>query len=114
MLRDESYSYKDIIAKTGISMTHIYNINTGKRRKRDGIEYPIRKSNTKGTKGLKFSPTECLELHELLKNTRMSYEELAEKYNCSKDTIGDINRGMKKTYVLSGWVYPIRDPHTVR
>lgn len=114
MLKDESYSYKDIIEKTGISMTHIYNINTGKRRKREGIEYPIRKSNTKGTKGLKLSPAECLELHELLKNTRMSYEELAEKYNCSKDTIGDINRGMKKTYILSDWSYPIRDSYTVR
>lgn len=33
MLRDQSYSYKDIIAKTGISMTHIYNINTGRRRR---------------------------------------------------------------------------------
>lgn len=59
MLRDESYSYKDIINKTGISMTHIYNINTGARRKRDDLEYPIRKSNTKGTRGLKFSPEEC-------------------------------------------------------
>ena len=56
MLQDESYSYKDIINKTGISMTHIYNINTGKRRRKDNIKYPIRTSNTKGTKGLKFSP----------------------------------------------------------
>ena len=56
MLQDESYSYKDIMNKTGISMTHIYNINTGKRRKKDNIKYPIRTSNTKGTKGLKFSP----------------------------------------------------------
>ena len=30
MLKDESYSYQDIINKTGVSMTHIYNINTGK------------------------------------------------------------------------------------
>lgn len=35
MLKDESYSYKDIIDKTGISMTHIYNINIGARKKRD-------------------------------------------------------------------------------
>ena len=63
MLKDENFSYQNIIDKTGISMTHIYNINTGARRKRDDLEYPIRKSNTKGTRGLKFSPEECLELH---------------------------------------------------
>ena len=72
MLRDESYSYKDIVNKTGISMTHIYNINTGKRRKQDNIQYPIRKSNTKGTKGLKFSPEECKNIHEeILKTKKM-------------------------------------------
>lgn len=36
-------------------MTHIYNINTGRRRRQKNINYPIRPSNTKGTKGLKFS-----------------------------------------------------------
>ena len=76
MLKDESYSYNDIIAKTGISMTHIYNINTGARRRRDDLTYPIRKSNTKGTKGLKLSPEENLEIHNLLKNTSLSYEEI--------------------------------------
>ena len=114
MLRDESYSYQDIIDKTGISMTHIYNINTGKRRKRDNLEYPIRASNTKGTKGLKFSVAECEEIHNLLKNTQMAYEELADKYNCTKDTIGRINRGQIKNYILPDWTYPIRDSATVR
>ena len=39
-----------------MSMTHIYNINIRARRKRDDIDYPIRKPNTKGTKGLKLTP----------------------------------------------------------
>ena len=64
MLKDESYSYQDIINKTGVSMTHIYNINTGKRRKRDDLQYPIRQSNTKGTRGLKFSQEECEKIHQ--------------------------------------------------
>lgn len=114
MLKDESYSYKDIVAKTGISMTHIYNINTGKRRKRNDINYPIRSSNTKGTKGLKFSPQECLEIHELLKNTELAYEEIAKKYNCIASTIGDINKGKTKNYQLKEYEYPIRDEHLVR
>lgn len=114
MLRDESYAYKDIIEKTGISMTHIYNINTGNRRRRDGIEYPIRKSNTKGTRGLKLSPDECSKIHNLLLETELAYEEIASQFNCAKDMIGDINRGKIKAYRIEGWEYPIRDTHTVR
>lgn len=108
MLKDESYSYNDIIAKTGISMTHIYNINTGVRRRRDDLTYPIRKSNTKGTKGLKLSPEENLEIHNLLKNTSLSYEEIGQKYGVKRDTIGDINAGKTKSYLLENWTYPIR------
>ena len=114
MLKDESYSYKDIIEKTGISMTHIYNINTGKRRKREDISYPIRESNIKGTRGLKLSPDECREVHRLLQDTELSYEELAEQFNCNRSTISNINRGQTKSYRLDNYNYPIRDPHTVR
>lgn len=114
MLRDESYSYQDIINKTGISMTHIYNINTGKRRKRDNLNYPIRESNTKGTKGLKLSPEECKEVHQLLKDTRLSIEEIAEMYSCEKTTISRINRGLTKSYLLENWTYPIRDKQIAR
>lgn len=32
MLKDESYSLTDISKKTGVSLTHIYNINVGQRR----------------------------------------------------------------------------------
>ena len=63
MLKDESYSYNDIMNKTGVSLTHIYNINIGARRFRSEINYPIRPSNTKGTKGLKFSQLECEQIH---------------------------------------------------
>lgn len=71
MLKDESYSYQDIINKIGVSMTHIYNINTGKRRKRDDLQYPIRQSNAKGTRGLKFSQEECEKIHqEILSNKK--------------------------------------------
>lgn len=108
MLKDESYSYNDIMAKTGISMTHIYNINTGARRKRNDLVYPIRKFNTKGTKGLKLSPEENLEIHNLLKDTSLSYKEIGQKYGVKRDTIGDINAGKTKSYLLDNWIYPIR------
>lgn len=108
MLRDESYSYKDIIAKTGISMTHIYNINTGKRRKRDNIEYPIRQSNTKGTRGLKFSPEECEQIHQAILKNDKTFKQLGEQFNCSSSTISDINAGRTKAYKLEKYSYPLR------
>lgn len=51
MLKDNNFSYNDISEKTGVSLTHIYNINTGNRRKISGLSYPIRPQYTKGTKG---------------------------------------------------------------
>lgn len=114
MLKDESYSYNDIIEKTGISMTHIYNINTGKRRKRDNLEYPIRKSNTKGTKGLKFSPEENKEIHKLLLETTLTFEEIANQFNCKKETISRINKGETKNYILDEYTYPLRNEALAR
>lgn len=58
-------------------MTHIYNINTGKRRKKDNISYPIRNSNIKGTKGLKFSLEENIQIHQLLLNSPLEMKEIA-------------------------------------
>jgi group I intron endonuclease len=108
MLKDESYSYNDIMNKTGISMTHIYNINTGKRRKRDNLIYPIRSSNMKGTKGLRFSQEECKKIHEeILKNDK-TFIEISKQFNCSSSTIMDINRGKTKAYRLKGYIYPLR------
>ena len=109
MLQDESYSYQDIINKTGISLTHIYNINTGKRRARSELNYPIRPSNTKGTKGLKFSPDECVVIHNKILNQDQTFKEIAEEFNCSVRVITDINNGKTKAYRLEGFTYPLRN-----
>ena len=108
MLKDESYSYKDIIDKTGISMTHIHNINTGKRRRRNDLKYPIRSGNVKGTKGLKFSPEECVNIHKEILDNKKTFKEIAKDFNCSDSTIRDINKGKIKAYILDGYNYPLR------
>ena len=108
MLKDESYSYKNIIEKTGISMAHIHNINTGKRRKQDNIQYPIRQSNVKGTKGLKFSQQECKNIHEEILNTKKSFTQIGREFNCSANTISKINSGKTKNYILTEYSYPLR------
>ena len=91
-----------------MSMTHIYNINIGARRPQANQDYPIRKQNVKGTKGLKFSEVEIKAIHEELKNTSYTFKELAKKYNCSETTIRYINQGIRKAYCLSEYSYPVR------
>ena len=113
MLKDESYSFNDISKKTGFSLTHIYNINTGKRRPQPNIQYPIRSNKTKGTKGLKFSPEECKKIHEeILKNDK-TLKELGEMFNCSSSTISDIINGKTQAYKLEGYSYPLRNNRSI-
>lgn len=108
MLKDESFSFQDIAEKTGISITHIYNINMGYRRKRDELKYPIRKNNTKGTKGLKFSPEECKAIHEAILQNNKQFIEIAKDFNCDVTTIRRINSGKTKSYRLENYNYPLR------
>ena len=108
MLKDYDNSFQDICDKTGLSMTHIYNINTGNRRKRDNIQYPIRPSNVVGTRGLKISPEQNIEIHHLLLNTPKEFKEIGEMYNCNAATISRINRGLTKSYRLENYTYPLR------
>lgn len=81
-------------------MTHIYNINSGERRPQEGLKYPIRPSNTKGTRGLKFSEEEVIVIHEALLNTNKDYNVLATEFNCNRETISHINKGDRKAYHL--------------
>lgn len=108
MLKDYENSYQDICDKTGLSITHVYNINTGNRRKRDNIQYPIRPKNVVGTRGLKFTPQQNIEIHNLLLNTHKEFKEIAELYHCDSATISRINRGATKSYRLENYTYPLR------
>lgn len=108
MLKNYENSYQDICDKTGLSMTHVYNINTGNRRKKDNIQYPIRPSNVAGTKGLKFNPQQNIEIHNLLLYTHKEFKEIAEIYHCDANTISRINKGATKSYRLENYTYPLR------
>lgn len=108
MLKNPQISFPDISEKTGVSITHIHNINEGKRRPQENIEYPIRKSMQKGWKGLKFSQEEVKQIHKDLLETDLTYKELGQKYNCRFETISRINRGKTKAYKLNEYTYPLR------
>lgn len=108
MLKKEEYSYKDISEKTGLSFTHIYNINTGARRPQDDISYPIRASNTKGTKGLKFSKEEIILIHKEILNTSKTFKDIAKEWSCTPETISKINSGKREVYKIDNYEYPLR------
>ncbi len=113
LLRDTNLSYKEISKETGFSLTHIYNINTGNRRSLNNIKYPIRSNKTKGTKGLKFSQEECKKIHEeILKNDK-NLSELSKMFNCSTNTMSDIVNGKIQAYRLEGYIYPLRNNHSI-
>lgn len=109
LLKNTTLSLQEIADECKISLTHVYNINTGQRRKRDNVKYPIRSSLAKGTRGIKFSQQECKEIHDfILNNPKITFKEIAKKYNCSDYTIRQINRGKIKAYKLEKYKYPLR------
>lgn len=110
---DEKFSYQMIADKTGLSLTHIYNINIGERRPQSNLIYPIRNPLAKGTKGRKFSEEENKAIHNDLLNTNLDFKTIAKKYNCSPETISKINSGKRKSYLLKNYTYPLRQhPHS--
>lgn len=108
LLKDHSIKFEDISKQTGLSLTHIYNINSGERRKREAESYPIRPSNVKGTRGLKFSQDEVIKIHELLLTSDRTMKDIAKEYGCNDATIRKINKGERKAYTLDGYNYPLR------
>lgn len=108
-LKNTNKSFQDIANENKVSLTHVYNINIGARRKIDNLKYPIRDSKAKGTKGLKFSQKECKEIHEyILNNPKETFKSIAKKYQCSDWTIRKINKGDTLAYHLEGYIYPLR------
>ena len=108
-LKNTNKSFQQIANDNKVSLTHVYNINIGARRKIENIKYPIRDSKSKGTRGLKFSQDECKEIHEyILNHPKETFKSIAKKYKCSDWTIRKINTGDTLAYHLNGYHYPLR------
>ena len=107
LLKNTSTSFNQIKELTGMSLTHIYNINIGERRYQENLIYPLRPHNAVGTRGIKFSQDEILTIHHLLASSKKTMKEIAAQFNCCPTTIKKINQ-VRKCYALDGWNYPIR------
>lgn len=104
-LRDTNLSMKEIAKNECCSTSLISSINNGKTHYNSKYDYPIRKN--KSTKNyLKFSDEEIDLIISLLKEGHLTMTQIGQQFNCSRDTIGDINNGKK--YYRDNINYPIR------
>ena len=103
LLLEEKVDFKTIQEKTGISISHISEINTGKRRKDSYHTYPINNM----TCGRKLTIEQVMEIIELLKTTKIPNQQIGAQYNVDEGTIQNINLG--KRYYQKDIQYPIRE-----
>lgn len=101
-LLEQQIDYETIRDRTGVSISHISEINTGKRRKDKNRTYPINEM----TRGRKISSKELQEIIELLKTTQITCAEIGKKYNVSGSAIQRINNGSAQRQ--NDIDYPIR------
>ena len=105
LLKNSSLSMKEIAQQFNCSSSLISSINRGVTRKQKNIEYPIRKN--KITKNyLKLSERDIDIIISLLQDRDLTMEEIGKQFNCSRDTIGNINNGI--SYHRNNINYPIR------
>lgn len=103
LIMSSDLSFPQISKITGLSMTHLYNLNHGLRRRKDGIFYPLRDENYL-TRGQKLTLTEVEQIKDILKNTRIPISKIAEMYNCT--SIAGINVG--RIFKDENDKYPLR------
>lgn len=101
-LLEQRVDYETIKDRTGISISLISEINTGKRRRDRNRIYPINEM----TRGRKINSEQLQEIICLLQNTDMTCAEIGQKYNVSGTAIQKINYGSLQRQ--EGITYPIR------
>ena len=109
MLADKTVeSMADISRKLNVSRKLVYNINAGRQFFEEGTEYPIRRQDNPKTTKVCLDPCELKDIENLIKNTNMSFREIASKYGLSNEFVGNLNRGVILKYRRNGIRYPLR------
>lgn len=102
-LKNTKLLYSEIAKKYNILNDNIIcRINTGACYKKDNINYPIRPQRVDNL----LTNDELIAIKNLLKNSCLSFYEIAKQYNISQSTIRDINVGKIKKDDNEN--YPIR------
>lgn len=103
LLANSNLSFPQISETTGLSITHLYNLNYGLRRRKENIIYPLRDENYL-TRGQKLTLIEVEQIKETLKNTKTPIKEIEKMYNCK--SISGINIG--KLFKDENEIYPLK------
>lgn len=98
----EGIPFSEISKETGISISHLSEINTGKRHHNSSEKYPLYEK----TQGRNLNQSTVNEIIDLLKNTSLSQQQIADKFKVNQTQISRINLG--KTYKNNNLSYPIR------
>lgn len=103
LLKNTNLNTEQIGEKVGVYRTTISKINQGKTSySPKDWTYPIRINNQNKTR---LTKQDILDIHELLRKG-YSIISIAKKYDCSRDTISDINKGIR--HFVEGVKYPIK------
>lgn len=109
LLQSSNLSQKEIAKRYNVSCQWVSNINLGKVCKKEFLSYPLRKTAQNRNINKSFSPSEILEIQNLLKNSSLSLKQIAQKFETTDTVIANINNGKTKKYKnLSDKEYPIR------
>lgn len=111
LLTTTQLTFQDIARKYNVAVGSIQAINEGTSWKDHNIEYPIRKNGNPLYKN--FSQDQIKQIEDLLLNTNLSMNKIAEKIGCSQPTIQNINRGKIKKYWNENIHYPIRSNKSI-
>lgn len=105
------FSYRlngEIARQFGVEVHLISDINTGKSYFQQDVQYPIRKWKSCGK--VSFTYEQVTEINSLLKNTNLSFREIARQYNVTHNQISAICYGTTKKYLREDLTYPLRKP----
>lgn len=112
LLLNSKLTYTEIADKTNSSYSIVSRINNGVHYKNNRYEYPLRKIRMEkyelNNKHSAFynKEEELLNLIQDLKENKLSYKELEDKYNIKTTTLSVINQGKK--YRQNNEIYPLR------
>jgi len=110
LLKNTKLKYREIAEKYGVTKQNIYSINNGISWHSDSIKYPVRKriyfNILKESRKTPLKKSEVKNIYYLLKNSKLNYREIGEKYGVRKQTIYDMNIG--KNWHSDYIIYPIR------
>lgn len=102
-LKNSKLTIKEISKKFNCCENTITKINNGNHYCQDNIDYPIRKRSKRTSK---ISEEDLLTIFKLLKETNLTFNQIAKNFNICVSSISRINQG--KTNRRDNIDYPIR------